>query len=75
MVTHKVAAGLMELILTLTSVYERCRSASKITPAQSIQVKDSNSILDALQKWYPFVDKLAKNILILVRYLMKLTGG
>jgi|GEM_PF-886575 len=61
MVTHKEAADLMKLILTLTSVYERCRSASKITPTQYIQVKGSNSILDALQKWYPFIDRLAKN--------------
>jgi len=50
MVTHKVAADLMRLISDLTSLHERCRNASTITPA---------NILCILKYWYPFLDNLA----------------
>jgi len=51
----------MRLIVDLTYVYERCRSASIITPIQSIQVKGENYLLDVLKRWYPFLEYLAKN--------------
>jgi len=61
LVTHKAASTLMRLIVDLTYVYERCRSASIITPIQSIQVKGENYLLDVLKRWYPFLEYLAKN--------------
>ena len=60
MVTHKGAAILMRLIMDLTYVYERCRSASIITHTQPIQVKGENYILDILKRWHPFLEYLAK---------------
>jgi ribosomal protein S17E len=60
MVTHKGAATLMRLIMDLTYVYERCRSAFIISPIQSIQVKGTNNILDILKRWRPFLEYLAK---------------
>jgi ribosomal protein S17E len=60
MVTHKGAALLMRLIMDLTYVYERCISASIITPTQSVQVKGENYILDILKRWHPFLEYLAK---------------
>jgi hypothetical protein len=50
MVTHKEAARLMRLISDLTSLHERCRNTSTITPVD---------ILCILQYWYPFLDNLA----------------
>jgi ribosomal protein S17E len=51
----------MGLIKDLTYVYERCRSASIITPIQHIHVKGENYLLDVLKRWYPFLEYLAKN--------------
>jgi len=60
MVTHKGVATLMRLITNLNYVYERCRSASIITPTQFIQVKGEGYILDVLKGWHPFLEYLAK---------------
>ena len=59
MVTHKEASNLMKLMVALTHIYERCKSASTI-PAQNIQVKGENYILDTLTHWHPFLRALSK---------------
>jgi ribosomal protein S17E len=50
----------MTLVSDLTYVYERCKSASIITPTQPIQVKGENYILDILKRWYPILEYLTK---------------
>jgi ribosomal protein S17E len=60
LVTHKAVSNLMRLISDFTYVYERCRSASIITPIQQIQVKGENYLLDVLKRWHPFLKGLSE---------------
>jgi ribosomal protein S17E len=60
LVTHKAASNLMRLMVDFAYIYERCRSASIITPNQPIQVKGENYLLDVLKRWYPFLKGLSE---------------
>jgi ribosomal protein S17E len=60
LVTHKAASNLMRLMVDFAYIYERCRSASIITPIQPIQVKGENYLLDVLKRWYPFLKGLSE---------------
>jgi hypothetical protein len=58
MVTHKLTANLMRLVLELTSIYEKCNALRSV---QSISVKGENGILNVLKRWHLFLNNLAKN--------------
>lgn len=58
MVTRLGAFRLMSLMIDLCYVYERCRSVT-LVPAQPVQVKGENYILDVLIRCQQFISALA----------------
>lgn len=65
MVTRHSVSVLMGLVRDLTYVYERTRSASEVTPNQSISVKGQSYLLDVLKRSLITIQSINQNFNIL----------
>jgi len=65
MVTRHFVSVLMGLVGDLTYVYERTRSASEVTPTQSVSVKRQNYLLDVLKRSLITIQSINQNFNIL----------
>ena len=59
MVTRSAVYHLLNLIQNLSYLYERCRSASTISPFQPFQVKGERLLLETLEQQLPLLEKLS----------------